>query len=43
MVLVEQKADRAIRDMDKEMKALARLMGIKTGIGTQRQVKGGLK
>ena len=39
--MVEQKADKKIEEMEKEERKLARVMGVKTGIGTQRRRKGG--
>jgi hypothetical protein len=39
--MAENKSDRAIREMEKEMRKLAHLMGERTGIGTQRREKGG--
>ena len=38
---MEQKADKKIDGMEKEQKQLAHLMGVKSGIGTQRGRKGG--
>jgi hypothetical protein len=39
--MVEQKADRGIKRMEKEQKKLAYLMGEKAGIGNQRRQRGG--
>lgn len=39
--MAEQKADKSIRQMEKEQRKLAHVMGIKAGIGTQRRRKGG--
>ena len=37
----EQKADKAISKMEREQRKLGHIMGVKTGIGTQRREKGG--
>jgi hypothetical protein len=39
--MAEQKADRGISQIEKEMRKLAHLMGEKAGIGTQRRQRGG--
>jgi hypothetical protein len=39
--MAEQKADKGITAIEKEMKKLAHLMGVEAGIGTQRREKGG--
>lgn len=38
--MAEQKADRGIKQIEKEMAKLARLMHEKAGIGIQRRQKG---
>jgi hypothetical protein len=39
--MTEQKADIGIKQIEKEMKKLAHLMGDRAGIGTQRRQRGG--
>ena len=38
---ISQKSDKGIVKMEKEQRTLAHLMGVRTGIGTQRRRRGG--